>query len=87
MAVRWPARHASCEAPRPSPDKRRCSRSWGLSDQIVLVNGNVGLLERRPDDRLFAVIGFTIANGRIAEMNILADPDRLRGLDLSAIER
>ncbi len=58
----------------------------GLSDQIVLVNGNVGLLERRPDGRLFAVIGFTIANGRIAEMNILADPDRLSRLDLSAIE-
>jgi len=51
------------------------------------VNGNVGLLERRPDGRLFAVIGFTIANGRIAAMNILADPDRLRRLDLSAIER
>ncbi|MCA1652270.1 MAG: nuclear transport factor 2 family protein [Acidobacteria bacterium] len=58
-----------------------------LSDQIVLVKGNVALLERRPDGRLFAVIGFTIANGRIAEMNILADPDRLRRLDLSAIER
>src|SRR5712691_8990540 len=59
----------------------------GLSDQIVLVNGNIGLLERRPDGRLFAIIGFTIANGRIAEMNILADPDRLSKLDLSAIER
>ncbi|HEX9163242.1 MAG TPA: RNA polymerase subunit sigma-70, partial [Thermoanaerobaculia bacterium] len=58
----------------------------GLSNQIVLVNGNVGLVSRRPDGRLFSVIGFTIANGRIAEMNILADPDRLRGLDLSAIE-
>ena len=55
----------------------------GLSDQIVLVNGNIGLLERRPDGRLFAVISFTIANGRIAEMNILADPDRLHALDLS----
>jgi RNA polymerase sigma-70 factor (ECF subfamily) len=59
----------------------------GLSIQMVLVNGNVGVLARRPDGRLFAVIGFTIANGRIAEMNILADPDRLRRLDLSAIER
>jgi RNA polymerase sigma-70 factor (ECF subfamily) len=59
----------------------------GLSNQIVLVNGNVGVLARRPDGRLFAVIGFTIANGRIAEMNILADPDRLSRLDLSAIER
>jgi RNA polymerase sigma-70 factor (ECF subfamily) len=59
----------------------------GLSSEIVLVNGNVGVLSRRPDGRLFSVIGFTIANGRIAEMNILADPDRLRRLDLSAIER
>jgi hypothetical protein len=33
------------------------------------------------------VIGFTIAKGKIAEMNILADPDRLGRLDLSAIER
>lgn len=59
----------------------------GLSNQIVLVNGNVGVLARRPDGRLFSVIGFTIADGRIAEMNILAEPDRLGRLDLSAIER
>jgi RNA polymerase sigma-70 factor (ECF subfamily) len=58
-----------------------------VSNQIVLVNGNIGVLARRPDGRLFAVIGFTIANGRIAEMNILADPDRLSRLDLSEIER
>ena len=59
----------------------------GLSIEIVLVNGNVGLLARRADGRLFSVIGFTVANGKIAEMNILADPDRLSRLDLSAIER
>jgi RNA polymerase sigma-70 factor (ECF subfamily) len=59
----------------------------GLSEEVVLVNGSVGLLERRSDGRLFAVIGFTIANGRIAGMNILADPERLGRLDLSAIER
>jgi RNA polymerase sigma-70 factor (ECF subfamily) len=57
----------------------------GLSMQMVLVNGNVGLLARRADGRLFSVIGFTIANGKITEMNILADPDRLGKLDLSAI--
>ena len=56
-----------------------------VSNQVVLVNGNVGVLARGPDGRLFAVIGFTIANGRIAEMNILADPDRLSKVDLSAI--
>jgi len=59
----------------------------GLSIETVLVNGNVGLLARRADGRLFSVIGFTITNGKIAEMNILADPDRLSRLDLSAIER
>jgi RNA polymerase sigma-70 factor (ECF subfamily) len=58
----------------------------GLSIQVVLVNGSIGLLVRRHDGRLFSVIGFTIANGRIAEMNILADPDRLSRLDLSAVE-
>ncbi len=57
-----------------------------LSHQIVLVNGSLGLLARRADGRPFSVIGFTIANGRIAEMNILADPERLGRLDLSAVE-
>ena len=58
----------------------------GLSNQIVLVNGNIGLVCRLPDGRLFSVIGFTIANGRIVEMDILADQERLSRLDLSAIE-
>jgi RNA polymerase sigma factor (sigma-70 family) len=58
----------------------------GLSNQVVLVNGQVGILSRRPDGRLFSVIGFTIARGRIVEMDILADPERLSRLDLSAIE-
>ena len=40
----------------------------GLSNQVVLVNGNVGLLSRRPDGRLFSVIGLTIARGKIAEV-------------------
>jgi RNA polymerase sigma factor (sigma-70 family) len=58
----------------------------GLSNQVVLVNGNIGLACRLPDRRLFAVIGFTIAGGRVVEMDILADPERLSRLDLSAIE-
>jgi RNA polymerase sigma-70 factor (ECF subfamily) len=32
------------------------------------------------------VIGFTIADGKVIEMDILADPDRLGRLDLSAIQ-
>src|SRR5712691_5923434 len=59
----------------------------GLSNQFVLVNGNIGLVSRRSDGRLFAVLGFTIAGGKIVEIDILADPERLSRLDLSAIER
>jgi len=58
----------------------------GLSNQVVLVNGNVGVVSRLPDGRLLSVIGFTIAGGKVVEMDILADPDRLSRLDLSAIE-
>jgi RNA polymerase sigma-70 factor (ECF subfamily) len=58
----------------------------GLSNQVVLVNGNVGLVSRRTDGRPFAVLGFTIAGGKIVEIDILADPERLSRLDLSAID-
>jgi RNA polymerase sigma-70 factor (ECF subfamily) len=58
----------------------------GLSNQVVLVNGNIGVVSRLPDRRLLSVIGFTIAGGKVVEMDILADPDRLNRLDLSAIE-
>ena len=56
----------------------------GLSNQLVLVNGHVGVCVAPPDGRLFSVIGFTIAGGKIVEMDILADPERLSRLDLPA---
>ena len=58
----------------------------GLSNPLVLVNGSLGFVARRPDGRVFSVIGFTIADGKIVEMDILADPERLSQLDLSAID-
>jgi RNA polymerase sigma-70 factor (ECF subfamily) len=58
----------------------------GLSNQVVLVNGKAGVLSRRPDGRPFSVLGFTIAGGRIVEIEILADPERVNRLDLSALE-
>jgi RNA polymerase sigma-70 factor (ECF subfamily) len=58
----------------------------GLSSQVVLVNGNIGVVSRLPDGRLLSVIGFTIAGGKVVEMDILADSERLSRLDLSAIE-
>jgi RNA polymerase sigma factor (sigma-70 family) len=58
----------------------------GLSSHVVLVNGNIGVVSRLPDGRVLSVIGFTIAGGKVVEMDILADPDRLGRLDLSAVE-
>lgn len=57
----------------------------GLSTQVVLVNGNVGLVSRRPGGEVFSVIGLTIADGKMMTMDILADPERIARLDLSAI--
>src|SRR5947207_6078748 len=42
----------------------------GLSNQLVLVNGALGFVSRRPDGRVFAVLGFTIASGKIVESYI-----------------
>src|ERR687897_444638 len=58
----------------------------GLSNQVVLVNGNIGVVSRLPDGRLLSVIGFTIAAGKVVEMDILADPDRPTRLDLPPSE-
>jgi RNA polymerase sigma-70 factor, ECF subfamily len=51
----------------------------------VLVNGTAGFVVA-PGGRPFAVLGFTIAGGRIVEMDVLADPARLRDLDLTVLD-
>ena len=47
----------------------------------VLVNGAPGFVVA-PDGQPFAVIGFTVTGGKIVEIDVLADPVRLRELDL-----
>jgi RNA polymerase sigma-70 factor (ECF subfamily) len=47
-----------------------------------LVNGVPGGVAWRPDGRPFAVLAFTVRRGRIASIEVLADPDRLARLDL-----
>jgi RNA polymerase sigma factor (sigma-70 family) len=49
--------------------------------QPVLVNGEAGALFG-PRDKPIAVIGFTIASGRIAALNLIADTDKLRHLTI-----
>ena len=61
--------------------------SRGLSSEVVLVNGRIGFLSRRADGRPFSVVALTITDGRIARMDILADPERIARLDLSDVHR
>jgi RNA polymerase sigma-70 factor (ECF subfamily) len=52
----------------------------------VLVNGAAGLVVAAPE-RPIAVLGFTVVRGLIAEIDILADPVRLRRLGPAAFQR
>jgi RNA polymerase sigma factor (sigma-70 family) len=51
----------------------------------ALVNGAAGVV-LAPGGRPVAVIGFTIKGDKIVEIDILADPARLRRLDLAALD-
>jgi len=53
----------------------------------ILVNGTPGGVAWRPDGRPFAVLALTVRGGRIAAIDVLADPDRLAQLDLSVVAR
>ena len=50
----------------------------------VLVNGQPGLLTA-PDGRPFSLMAFTVRAGRIVEINVLADPERLDRLGLATL--
>jgi RNA polymerase sigma factor (sigma-70 family) len=51
----------------------------------VLVNGAAGVVIAA-GGRPFAVVGFTVRGGRIAAIDILADPARLHRLDLAVLD-
>ena len=46
------------------------------------MNGAAGAMVA-PPDRLFSVMAFTVTNGKIAQIDVLLDPERLEQLDLS----
>ena len=48
----------------------------------ILVNGVVGVVVA-PRGRLFLVLDLTITHGKIAEINVIAEPARLQKLDLA----
>jgi RNA polymerase sigma-70 factor (ECF subfamily) len=58
--------------------------SLGLVGRRALVNGAPGVVTFA-NGKPFAVLGFTIARGKIVEMNVLADPARLEHLALMGL--
>jgi RNA polymerase sigma-70 factor (ECF subfamily) len=56
----------------------------GLTIRRALINGAAGMVSLR-DGRPFSVGAVTVSGGRIVEIDILADPDRLAQLDLTVL--
>lgn len=82
-------------AARPgAPREIRGARNWAQGavafSQIVrfaqpaLVDGSVGIVVA-PHGKLSRVLRFTIANGKIVQADIIAEPARLRELDLAVL--
>jgi RNA polymerase sigma factor (sigma-70 family) len=47
----------------------------------AIVNGGAGVIVM-PGDRPIAVVGFTVSGGRIAEIDVIANPDKLRAVSV-----
>ena len=101
LRVAAPGARSRCHAPRRRRDARsvrfhpRCRRggrggepfrrTGHEPDQVwVLVNGAVGLLGLR-DGRPVSVFSPLVRDGRIVQINILTDPERLAALDLGEV--
>jgi RNA polymerase sigma-70 factor (ECF subfamily) len=57
----------------------------GLTHRRALINGAAGMVALR-EGRPFSVMGCTVKDGKIVEMDILADPDRLAQFDLTILD-
>jgi RNA polymerase sigma-70 factor (ECF subfamily) len=60
-------------------------RYAAATPRVVLVNGAPGLINER-DGQPVSVAHLTIVDGRVVALDILADPERIGRLDLSAVD-
>ncbi|HET7093127.1 MAG TPA: hypothetical protein VFI22_06610, partial [Thermomicrobiales bacterium] len=65
---------------------RLAVRGGARAARAALVNGAVGVVVA-PRGRLLLVLDFTIADGKIVAIDAVADPDRLRQLDLALLDQ
>ena len=66
--------------------RARTFAGLGLVTYPALVNGAVGMVTTR-DGRPFSVASVIVRDGRIVEMDFLADAERLARLDLGVVDR
>ena len=66
---------------------RRAARFAKLAPYVrpALINGVAGVVVA-PKGRPFSVMGFTVTGGQIVAIDALADPERLRALDLTVLD-
>jgi RNA polymerase sigma factor (sigma-70 family) len=57
----------------------------GMAVRNALINGAAGIVSHDADGQPYSVMGFTVRAGRIVEIDVLADPERLGRLDLSIL--
>jgi RNA polymerase sigma factor (sigma-70 family) len=69
-----------------APAAEQSLKFWRLAGfaRPMLVNGAAGIVAFAPDGRPFSVVGFTIRSGKIVEIDVLADPNRLSKLGLAS---
>ncbi len=60
-------------------------RRFAATATRILVNGTPGGIAWSPDGSPFAVVALTVRGGRVVAIDVLADPDRLRQLDLTFV--
>jgi len=85
----------SAAVPPGAPREVRGARNWAKQAlafsqgvrfaQPALVNGAVGVVVA-PRGRLFRVLRFTITSGKIVQIDVVADPERLRELELAVLD-
>jgi RNA polymerase sigma factor (sigma-70 family) len=63
---------------------QRAAKGGARAAQPALVNGAIGVVIA-PRGKLLMVLQFTIMEGKILEMDAVADPERLRALDLAIL--
>jgi RNA polymerase sigma-70 factor (ECF subfamily) len=95
LAVLDPDVVVRADVPGGAPREIRGAANWAKGaltfsqgarfSRPALVNGSVGLVVA-PGGRLFRALSFTIVGGKIVQVDVIADPERLRQLDLAILE-